>query len=85
MKIHAIDELRAFHEFLGEKLKNGGAELSPEEAVDEWRDLHPDPEYLDEDAAAIQEALDDMANGDKGMPADEAIAELREHIRQNKP
>jgi hypothetical protein len=77
MKMHAIDELRAFHAFLGGELSNGGADLSPEEAVDEWHDLHPDPEFLDEEAEAIQEALDDIANGDPGHPADEVIAELR--------
>jgi hypothetical protein len=31
------NELREFHDFLGRKLGNGGADLSPEEALDEWR------------------------------------------------
>lgn len=76
MKAQAIDELEAFQAFLTEKLKNGGPRPSPEEAVDEWRELHPE-EIDEEEVAAIQEALDDMAAGDRGRPADEVMAELR--------
>ena len=85
MKVGSIDELREFHAFLGEKLKNGGANATPEEALDEWRDLHPGPDDFDDDTAAIQVALDDMANGDKGRPFDEVIAELREKHGLPKP
>ena len=38
------DDLRDFHHFLGEKLNADGAILSPEEALDEWRRLHPEPQ-----------------------------------------
>jgi len=70
------DELRAFHRFVGEKLKNGGAGLSPEEALEEWREQHPEVEFED-DTQAIQAALDDMANGDVGRPYEEVMAEIR--------
>ena len=48
--MHAASELREFHRFLSAKLENGGAELLPEEALDEWRQLHPElsEEALDE-------------------------------------
>lgn len=85
MTPQATDELRDFHAFLGEKLKNGGADASPEEALDEWRALHPDPDLFEDDTAAIQEALDDMAAGDHGRPADEVIAELRAKYGLPKP
>ena len=59
-----INELREFHRFLGAKLENGGADLSPEEALDEWRDLHPEPWDDEDDVAAIQASIDDFNKGD---------------------
>ena len=72
-----IAELRDFHQFLAEKLGGTDAELSPEEALDEWRRLHPQPEALDEDLAALQEAIDDMAKGDRGIPFDQFDRDFR--------
>jgi hypothetical protein len=75
--MHAhTDELTAFHSYVTEKLKTVGPRPSPEEVVDEWRDLHPEPVDPDE-VAAIQEAAEDMKNGDRGRPFDEVMAELR--------
>jgi hypothetical protein len=74
-------ELHDFYRFLGEKLKNGGVLLSPELALAEWRDQHPQGVEFEDDSEAIQEALDDMANGDRGVPADEFLAALRRRIR----
>jgi hypothetical protein len=71
MNTLSIDELRDFHRFVGDKVNNGGATLSPEEVLDEWRMLHPDPEAVAEDVAAIQEAIDDMEKGDTGIPLEE--------------
>jgi hypothetical protein len=71
----SINELRDFHDFLGEELSNGGADLSPEEAVDEWRRLHPGSSA--EDAAAVQEALDDLAAGETAMTFEEFDLEFR--------
>jgi hypothetical protein len=73
----ASQELRAFHAFLGEKLSNGGADLSPEDALDEWRMSHPEAEDCEDDVAAIQAALDDVANGDTGVPFDAFDREFR--------
>jgi hypothetical protein len=77
MNASQTTELHEFHRFLTTKLSNGGADLSPEEAVDEWRELHPEPEIDEKEVAAIQEAIDDMVAGDRGRPADEVIADLR--------
>jgi hypothetical protein len=78
--MNILNELREFHGFLAEKLKNGGADLSPEEALDEWRQLHPDPEEFEDDVAAIQPALDDVANGDTGIPLEEFDREMRKQF-----
>jgi hypothetical protein len=71
------DELREFHRFLSEKVGANATDLSPEEALDEWRRLHPQAEALDEDTAAVREALDDLAKGDRGMPFDEFDHDFR--------
>ena len=63
-----IDELRAYHGFLTDKVNANGNELSPEEALDEWRRLHPPSQAFAEEIAAIREALDDVADGDHGIP-----------------
>ena len=44
MKMQALNDLRGFHEFVGQKVSNVGSVLSPEEVLDEWRTLHPDPD-----------------------------------------
>jgi hypothetical protein len=82
MRGQLIEELRDFHQFLGDKLKGGGVDLSPEEALDEWRRLHAGAQAM-EDLAAIGEALDDVANGDRGMPFDEFDRDFRK--RHNLP
>jgi hypothetical protein len=76
------NELHEFHRFLGQKLESGRADLSPEEALDEWRRGHPDAHANDE-IAAIQEALDDMVRGDKGIPFDDFDRDFRK--RHNIP
>ena len=68
MNQQTSDALREFHEFGGEKLNNGGGDLSPEEVLDRWRLIHPDPDVLSESVSAIRQALADMAAGDKGRP-----------------
>ena len=70
-------ELRAFHAFLAEKLNNGSADLLPEEVLDQWRELHPEPFDDEDDVAAIQAALDDVDRGDKGISLEEFDEEMR--------
>lgn len=77
MKTRPKSELHQFHAFLSEKLKNGNVHYSPEEVLDEWREIHPEPLDEEDDVAAIQAALDDVANGDKGMPFEEFDRKFR--------
>ena len=76
-------ELRSFKDFVSEKLESGDAGLTPEEALDQWRSLHPDPEDLQQSVAAVRKALIDMANGDRGrhQPADDVLSDLRERYQ----
>jgi hypothetical protein len=77
------EELRDFHRFLADKLGADETELSPEEALDEWRQLHPSAHSHDDEVAAIREALDDLAKGDRGVPFDQFDREFRR--RHNLP
>jgi hypothetical protein len=77
-KMNEINELRAFQRFLGAKLENGGAELLPEEALDEWRQLHPEPWDDEDDVAAIQAAIDDVDAGEKGVLLEVFMREMSE-------
>jgi len=70
-------ELREFHQFLGARLSDDGVTWSPEEALDEWRRLHPEPDAATDDLAAVQEALNDMARGDRGMLFEEFDRDFR--------
>jgi len=83
MPNQTIEELREFHRFLTGKLSAGGIDLSPEEALDEWRQLHPQTQGFDEEVAAVREALDDIAKGDRGMPFDQFDQDFRK--RHNLP
>ena len=73
MSSQVLEELRSFHEFIGQKLQHSDASLSPEDALDEWRFLHSEPD----DYEAIKEALAAMDAGDTGRPFEEFAAEFR--------
>jgi hypothetical protein len=83
MSARTVDELRDFHRFLSDMLSQRQVDWSPEEALDEWRRLHPEAQALADEIAAIQEALSDMANGDQGMPFKEFDSDFRK--RHNLP
>jgi hypothetical protein len=77
-------DLLSFHQFVAEKMSSGSENLSPEEVLDQRRTLHPAPGATDpEDLAAIQEAIDDMEAGDKGVPFADFDREFR--ARHNLP
>ena len=77
MSAQTIDELRAFHQFLGAKLHQQSSPCSREEALDEWRRQHPDAQTASDDLAASEEALADVARGDRGIPFDEFDRDFR--------
>ena len=68
-------DLRAFYDFIGEKLQSGNAQLRPDEVWDEWLLLHFEDE--EDDSEAIQKALDEMDAGDTGTPWEVVEADLR--------
>jgi hypothetical protein len=78
--MNTVNELREFHRFLGAKLENGGADLLPEEALEEWRQIHPEPWDDEDDVAAIQAALDDRDRGEKGISLEELDRQIRKEF-----
>lgn len=83
MNTQPPNDLRDFHRFVGEKVNNGELPRSPEEVLDEWRTLHPEAEAVEEDIAALQEAIADMENGDAGISFAEFDRDFR--ARRNLP
>ena len=76
MSQHVREELESLHRFITDLLCRP-EEYSPEEAVELWRMANPTTEQLAEDVAAVQEALDDMAAGDKGIPLEDFLRGIR--------
>ncbi len=74
------NELERFHQFVEDKLASLSADLSPEEVLSEWRTTHPSPDDLSESVVAVKQALADMRAGDRGRPAEQVIAELRQRL-----
>jgi hypothetical protein len=79
--MNEVNELRAFHRFLGAKLENGGADLWPEEALEQWRELHPEPWDDEDDVAAIQAAMDEYDAGAKCYSLEEVDREIRQLLK----
>ena len=77
MSAHPPDSLREFHRFVGEVVAKGGDALSPEEVLDEWRRLHPGPAEVEEETAAIAEAIADLDAGEVGIPFEEFDRDFR--------
>jgi hypothetical protein len=78
MSSNAEGELASFHSFVAIKLSENNTDLSPEEALDLWRDEHPRTDDRDDATAALKEALDSIAAGDNGIPFEEFEREFRE-------
>jgi hypothetical protein len=77
MSTDRSNDLRAFKSFVDQKLSNGGANLTLDEALGLW-DLETQPATeREETVQALREALDDMRAGDRGISAREFLAEAR--------
>jgi hypothetical protein len=75
MSIGSNVELRNFGEYIAQ-LVASGTNVTPEDALVRWRMENLSPEEFDEEVQAIQEALDDMAAGDRGVPLQQVLKEI---------
>jgi hypothetical protein len=79
----SFNELPDFHRFVGEKVAMGENWPTPEEVVEQWRLNHSAMPLLNEDLAALQEAIDDLENGDAGLEFEKFDRDFR--ARHNLP
>ena len=71
------EEINDFSRFAAEQLNKGGAALSMNELYDLWRRQNPDPDEYAENVAAVNAAIQDYKNGDRGCPAGELSIRVR--------
>ena len=72
------NELSGFHDFPSRKLTSGAVQLSPQEALDLWREEHPGTDDFSNNVGVLREALADMEAGDHGLPLDEFDCKFRQ-------
>jgi|ThiBio_inoc_plan_1041526.scaffolds.fasta_scaffold05993_5 hypothetical protein len=77
MAIERANDPRAFHDFLGAKLSNGGASLTLDEALGLWDIENSTDQERAATVEALREALADKEAGDTGMPVDDFLADFR--------
>jgi hypothetical protein len=77
MSTDANQELIQFHQFIGQTIAGSEPLPSPEEALDLWRASHPASAEYQATVAAIQEGLDELSRGSKGMTLDEFDRDFR--------
>ena len=77
METERANDPRAFHDFLGARLSNGGTDLTLEEALALWEYENSPKEEREETIRAIQRGLDDMDAG-RTRPFEEFDREFRE-------
>jgi len=70
-------ELEQFHRFAAEKLAAGTEPDSLQDLLDLWYSENPDPRVMQDDILAVKAALRDLDNGDRGIPYEEFMHELR--------
>jgi hypothetical protein len=73
-------QLDSFYEFAAAQIHNGGAALSMDEVYCLWRAKHPTPAEVADSVAAIRSAYADLAAGEQGRLAREALRETCERL-----
>jgi hypothetical protein len=69
------NDAKAFHDFLGARLANGGASLTLEECLDLWEIDNQTDEEREETLRAIRQGLADVEAG-RTRPAEDVIRDL---------
>lgn len=72
MSIDTVSELQNFHQYLDQRLTDGSEELSPEEALRDWREHQ-------QTIQSIRRGLADVEAG-RTRPAVDVIEELRARL-----
>lgn len=67
-------EVERFLQFLNERIAEGATDLSPEDAVAQWR---ASQRAIEEEIAAVKKSLADLDAGKVGRPFREFVEEFR--------
>ena len=73
----AAHDIESFTQFARDCLRGGDSDVSIDELFDLWRIENPSDDDTTENVAAINAALEDFRNGDRGRPAGELSRQLR--------
>jgi len=73
-----LSDLESFHRFATEQVDNGDADLTFAQLYEMWRIQNPGRKQLAEDVAAVRAAIHDMEEGDRGIPFEDHIREIRQ-------
>jgi predicted transcriptional regulator len=77
MRTDRREDLQAFRAFIDEQLANGGATLTPTEALGLWEIQNPTDDEREETLAAIRQGLKDADEG-RVRPLEEFDREFRQ-------
>ncbi|HEY2880997.1 MAG TPA: hypothetical protein VGJ15_01155 [Pirellulales bacterium] len=77
MSIETENELLNFYAFIGQQIELKQGNMSPEDALDRWRDDHPVEEEDEDTIEALKEAIADYEAGDRGIPLEQFQKEFR--------
>lgn len=70
-------ELSRFNQFIAEIITSGKADISPEQALANWRTFQATTSEYRATAEAIEQGLDELQNGDKGLTLEEFDRDFR--------
>ncbi len=71
------EDLDRFSMFVRQRIGTGGSNLSLDDLFDLWRTENPPESLYAENVAAVNAAIADFRNGDRGTPAGEHSAQPR--------
>jgi hypothetical protein len=81
----AEEDLQDFNLFVRQRLRETDTtNVSLVELMEEWQLRHPTDQQHSENVAAVNAAIEDFKNGDRGKPAGELTRELRESLHRSK-
>jgi hypothetical protein len=79
-----LSDLHQFTQFVHQRIgASDEKQVNLGELMDEWRLQNPTEQEYAENVAAVNAAIEDFRNGDRGRPAGELSRQLRESLRKS--
>ncbi len=71
------DELTSFNQFVAQQIATSSEDVTFSEILDLWRIQNPTADEFDQNVAAVKAAIRDMEDGDRGVPLEDHLREMR--------